>query len=75
MKAILTKYHGPTNVRGARIIASDMDGNRAIIGYPHQLSQEDAHRFAAKVLRDKMGWQGRMIGGGIRGGYAFVFVD
>ncbi len=26
MKAIITKYHGPGNVRGSRISASTMDG-------------------------------------------------
>lgn len=34
MKAITTKYHGPTDKRGARISATDGDGNRASVAYP-----------------------------------------
>jgi len=75
MKAILTKYLNPTNTRGARIRASDSDGNAVTIGYPHELSGEDVHRKAAEDLRDKMGWKGELVGGAIKGGYAFVFVD
>lgn len=75
MKAILTKYKGPTNTRGARIIADDGDRNRLTIPYPHELNHEDGHRKAAEGLRDKMGWKGRLIGGGIKGGMAWVFAD
>ena len=74
MKAIETKYHGPTNTRGARISASDLDGNRISLPYPHELSGEAVHRQAAEALRDKMGWAGEMIGGATKRGYAFVFV-
>lgn len=74
MKAIETKYHGPTNRRGSRIVASDGDGNRATISYPYQLSGEAVHRAAAVELCRKMGWSvGRMIGGATKHGYAFVF--
>lgn len=75
MKAIETKYIGPTNYRGARIIATDNDKNRVTISYPHELSGEDVHRKAAEALRDKMGWTGRLVGGSTRNGYCFVFVD
>ncbi len=73
MKAIRTKYHGPTNTRGSRISASDEDGNRVSIPYPHELSGEDVHRKAADALCRKMGWEGVLIGGGLKDGYAFVF--
>lgn len=75
MKAIETRYHGPTDHRGARIIASDSDGNRVTIGYPHELSGEAVHRKAAEALRDKMGWTGELIAGGTKHGYCFVFVS
>lgn len=74
MKAILTKYVGPSNVKGSRIIASDSDGNRVIMSYPYELSGEDAHRKAAQTLCDKMGWTGELVGGGLKNGYAWVFV-
>jgi hypothetical protein len=68
MKAILTKYKGPTNTKGSRIIASDEDGNRISISYPYELSGEAVHHKAAKALCDKMGWTGHLIGGvGVRG--------
>lgn len=75
MKAILTRYHGPTNFKGSRISAFDSDGNRITISYPHELSGENVHRKAAETLRDKMKWEGEMVGGAIKDGYAFVFVD
>jgi hypothetical protein len=75
MKAIQTKYHGPTNTRGSRISASDLDGNRVSISYPHELSGEAVHRKAADALCEKMGWNGALIGGAIRNGYVFVFVS
>jgi len=73
MKAITTKYHGPTNTKGARITASDLDGNRITISYPHEMRSEDGHQRAAETLRDKMHWSGRLIRGAIKGGYVFVF--
>lgn len=73
MKAIETRYLGPTNTRGSRIIATDGDGNRITIPYPHQLSGEACHRAAAEALCAKMRWTGRLIGGATLRGYVFVF--
>jgi hypothetical protein len=75
MKAIITKYHGPTNTRGSRITASDEDGNRVTIPYPYDLSGEAVHRKAAEALCDKMGWHGELADGSIKGGYVFVFTN
>lgn len=74
MKAISTRYHGPTNTRGSRISASDLDGNRVSIPYPHELSGEAVHRAAAEALMAKMQWTGQIIGGAVKHGYVFVFV-
>ncbi len=73
MKAIITKYHGPTDLNGARISASDEDSNRVYIPYPYELDGEACHRAAADELCKKMNWAGRLIGGAIKTGYAFVF--
>ena len=73
MKAITTKYHGPSNVRGSRVSASDLDGNRVTISYPYELSGEDVHRKAADALCAKMGWTGALAGGAVKHGYVFVF--
>lgn len=75
MKAITTKYHGPTNTRGSRISASDSDGNRASIPYPRELSGDDCHALAAAALCKKMGWTGKLISGGTSRGVVFVFAD
>ena len=74
MKAIITKYYGPTDTQGARVSASDEDGNRATISYPYELSGEAVHRAAADALCSKMGWSGRLAGGSLKNGYVFVFV-
>ncbi len=73
MKAIITKYLGATNTLGARIKASDEDGNTTTINYPHELSGEAVHRKAADALCEKMGWGGDMVCGSLRNGYVFVF--
>ena len=73
MKAIVTKYHGPTNTRGARVSASDEDGNRVSISYPYELSGEAVHRAACDVLCQKMSWSGELVGGSLKTGYAFVW--
>ena len=74
-KAIITRYLGPTDTRGARIRASDSDGNRVICSYPYELSGEAVHRVAAEELCRKMNWPGKLVAGGLKDGYAFVFVD
>ena len=75
MKAIFTKYHGPSNYKGSRISACDEDGNRVTIGYPYELSGEAVHRKAADALCEKMGWPGKLVGGSHKRGYVFVFVS
>ena len=76
MKAISTRFIGPTNMRGARIKADDGDGNSITIGYPHASRMgSDAHAVAALALAKKMGWQGDLVSGGTGTGWAFIFVD
>ena len=75
MKTIVTKYYGPTDRKGSRIIASDKDGNRVTIPYPYELNREDVHRKAAQALCDKLGWSGSLVGGSLKEGYVFVFTD
>ena len=55
MKAIQTVYHGPTDTRGSRIIAS-CDGGKVICSYDSALEKEHNHREAAQKLCIKMGW-------------------
>jgi hypothetical protein len=61
MQAIVTRYRGPANVRGARIYARCSAGSTSI-DYPHELRMWDAagndlrHRAAAEALCKKLGW-------------------
>lgn len=75
MKAILTKYIGPTNTRPSRIKASDCDGNSVTISCPHELSGEACFRKAADALCQKMGWKGPLVGGGLKNDWVFCFAD
>ena len=84
MKAILTKFYGATATMPARIKAYDMDGNKTWVSWDEANSQtagsfysadERAHRYAAMQLFYGMGWNGTLIAGAIKGGYAFVFVE
>jgi hypothetical protein len=74
MQGIETKYLGPTNFRGGRIKASAEAGS-ITVSYDHALGVEDNHRMAAIALMKKLGWKGKLMGGGnARGnGYMFVF--
>lgn len=64
MKAIRTRYSGPTNTRGARVIATDGDGNRATVSYQYQMAAVDGHEYAAYSLMRRMRWPNELIGGG-----------
>lgn len=74
MKAITTKYHGPIGARGARIVATDSDGNRASIPYPHDAHTDEKHRRAAVALCKKMKWTGTLIQGGLKNDEVFVWL-
>lgn len=63
MKAIITKYHGPTNFHGSKIIASDGDGNRASVHYRSELNSDENHKSAVKALCEKMHWTGILARG------------
>lgn len=75
-QAIVTKYLGPTNHRGARVKASAEAGS-LVVSWNHDLSEPENHRQAAEELASKYGWATSMVGGGLPDGrgYAFVMVD
>jgi len=56
MKAIKTKFHGPTNSNGSRISADDGEGNKIITSYDHGLSFDGNHRESMLMLCEKMSW-------------------
>ena len=71
-QAICTKYHGPTDRRGSRIIATTASGVRATVPYDQELDTFEAHRKGALELQKKLGWKGNYVGGGTKDGYCFV---
>lgn len=78
-QAIVTKFLGPTNVRGSRVKAT-CDADSLTVNWDHSLGIEDNHRKAAEALQHKLGWDTEFYGalhmGGLPGsGYAFVFED
>lgn len=70
-QAITTRYAGPTNFRGSRVIVR-ADPGRMIVPWDHALGVEDNHKAAAKAYASKYGWTGHWYGGGTNEGYAFV---
>lgn len=75
MKAIITKFHGPTNTRGSRISATDSDGNRVMVSSDHSLTSDGKHDAAALALCAKMKWHGTLQRGWIGNQAVYVFVD
>ena len=74
MKAIETKYLGPTNYHGSRIKATDNDGNSVTMPYDYELNSYENYRLAAVALAEKMGWKGNISGGYTKKGMVWVFV-
>lgn len=75
--AILTKFFGPGNVRGSRMVADAGMGRRVSVHYAHGLNGDENHARAAEALCKKMGWTGNLIGGalGDNKGMAWVFTS
>ena len=73
MKAIKTTFIPAGNVRGSRIKASDCDHNSITLSWDHGLDADQNHAKAAQALRDKMGWTGAMIGGGLKDCFVWTF--
>lgn len=75
MKAITTKYLGPTNTHGARIAATDGDGNRVVVSYDYAMTRDTRHDEAARALCAKLGWTGRLMRGSVKGGCVYVWAS
>lgn len=57
LQAITTTFRGPTNHRGARIIAKAQAG-RLTLPWDHDLDVQENHERAAKAFVEKFGWFG-----------------
>lgn len=67
MQAILSRYHGPGNVRGSRITAQ-CQAKRITVEYDDALNLDDNHRAAATKLILALGWHGHWCQGTIPSG-------
>ena len=63
MQTITTKYVGPTNSRGSRVIARTTSGVRRVMAWDYARSQDSNHREAAHLLAEQLGWAGEWIAG------------
>ena len=79
--AIITRYYGATDTRGARIVARLAGAGkrpRVSIGFPYELNELGRHTAAALALLDSMRHEGDayapalVSAGAIVGGYAFT---
>jgi hypothetical protein len=75
MKAIKTYYLPPTNFRGSRIVATDMDRNKITLVWNSNLDRDENHIGAAKALCTKMDWKGELVMGGFPKFNVHVFVE
>lgn len=76
--AIVTKYLGPTNTRGARIKAymPDMPERSAVVvPYAHELDQFRAHERAATAFALRHDLKGDAVAASLERGYVFTFTD
>lgn len=62
-KAITTRYHGPANVRGAKISARAPDNRAAFLDYDHSVHHAGRHAAVAKAYAERMNWPGLYVGG------------
>ena len=74
MVAIETKYYGPTNSRGSKIIAKTTN-HRLTVSYDHGLDLDENHAAAAVALCRKMYWTGELLGSSTKAGMVFVFAN
>jgi hypothetical protein len=77
MKAIRTRYIGPSNTKPSRIVAETGEhGQRIMTSYSSDLDANKAHAQIARALADKFGWKGELVGGGFPDGtMVWVFAD
>ena len=71
-QSIETRYVGPTNHRGSRIIATTPGGHKVTHAWNYEFNIEANHYAAAEALRAKLDWPSIKAGGSTAKGYAFL---
>lgn len=75
VKAIQTKFIGPSNTKGARVRAW-INGSSAAVSWDYGAEVADNHGMAARKLAASLKWDGRLVGGTLPDEtMAWVFVD
>lgn len=78
MQVIITRHHGQTDKKPARVSATSTSGLRVMISVPMEAqTTDDKHRAAVVALRERKGiTSGPMIAGDMPdGSMVWVFVD
>ena len=73
MIAIETRILPPTEKRGARVVATTVNGHRFTCAYNDSLRNDENHWYAARALADLQRWDFPMIQGSTKTGYVHVF--
>ena len=73
-QAIETKYLGPTNHRGARIVAK-CDAGRKVVPWEYELDVPENHALAACALAKSLGWDMPTHLASTQKGYVAVYSD
>jgi hypothetical protein len=55
-KAIVTRYHGPTNTKPTRISARAEGVSTKWMSYHYDRNNDDNHELAASVYANSLGW-------------------
>ena len=71
-QAIETKYVGPTNHQGSRVIATTPGGHRHTQQWDYALSVDANHYAAAEALCAKLDWRAIKAGCATAKGFAFA---
>ena len=70
-QSIETKYVGPSNHRGSRVIATTPGKQRRVHNWDYALSIEGNHYAAAEALRTELEWPSIKAGASTKAGYAW----
>lgn len=73
MRAIVTRYRGPTDTGGARILVYDEGKCKMRVPYDHGASS--AHEVAVRAYCKRMGWTGELVNGDVHGDTVWVWVE
>lgn len=79
MQAIVTKYLGPTNLKGTRVKAA-CEAGQITVSWDHALNADENHDAAAHALAKKLGWDvapyRKLVGGTLPDGRrCYVFTE